>query len=70
MFPSPTVPAGHPFTCVQSANNRSATTNAENPANAWNVNFTNGKVNNNKTNSNHAWCVRGEHSVRLARVFS
>ena len=37
-----------------------ATTNAENSANAWNVNFNNGNVNNdNKINSNHAWCVRG-----------
>lgn len=49
---------------VQSANYWSATTNAENPTNAWNVNFNNGNVNNNnKTNTNHAWCVRGEHDA-------
>ena len=47
---------------VQSANYWSATTNADNPTNAWNVNFNNGNVNNNNTtNTNHAWCVRGEH---------
>jgi hypothetical protein len=49
---------------VQSANYWSATTNADNPTNAWNVNFNNGNVNNNnKTNTNHAWCVRGEHDA-------
>jgi hypothetical protein len=49
---------------VQSANYWSATTNAENPTNAWNVNFFNGNVNNtNKTNSNQVWCVRGEHDA-------
>ena len=48
---------------VQSANYWSATTNADNPTNAWNVNFNNGNVNNdNKTNNNHAWRARGEHA--------
>jgi len=39
--------------CVQSSNYWSATTNANNSTNAWNVNFNNGNVNtNNKTNNN------------------
>ena len=37
-----------------------ATTNAANPANAWNVNFNNGNVNNdNKNNANFVRAVRG-----------
>jgi hypothetical protein len=37
----------------------SATTNAGNPNNAWNVNFNNGNVNNeNKTNNNYVRAVR------------
>lgn len=45
---------------VQSSNYWSATTNANNTTNAWNVNFNNGNVNNNdKTNNNYVWCVRG-----------
>jgi hypothetical protein len=47
---------------VQSSNYWSATTNANNTSNAWNVNFNNGNVNtNDKTNNNFVWCVRGEH---------
>ncbi|MCP4270225.1 MAG: DUF1566 domain-containing protein [Candidatus Brocadiaceae bacterium] len=38
----------------------SATTNANNTTNAWNVNFNNGNVNNNnKSNNKYVWCVRG-----------
>jgi hypothetical protein len=38
----------------------SSTTNANNPNNAWNVNFNNGNVNNNnKTNNNFVLPVRG-----------
>jgi hypothetical protein len=38
----------------------SATTNAGNPTNAWNVNFNNGNANtNNKTNNNYVRAVRG-----------
>lgn len=38
----------------------SSTTNANNPDNAWNVNFNNGNVNNdNKNNDNHVRGVRG-----------
>ena len=37
----------------------SATTNATNPNNAWNVNFNNGNVNdNNKNNNNYVRAVR------------
>jgi hypothetical protein len=45
---------------VQSNNYWSATTNANNPDNAWNVNLNNGNVNNgNKTNNNnYVWPVR------------
>jgi len=45
---------------VQSNNYWSATTNANNTDNAWNVNLNNGNVNNdNKTNNNYVWPVRG-----------
>jgi hypothetical protein len=38
----------------------SSTTNANNPTNAWNVNFNNGNVNNNnKNNNNYVRAVRG-----------
>ena len=51
-------------TSVESATYWSATTNADNPTNAWNVNFNNGNVNNNnKDNNNFVWCVRGEHDA-------
>lgn len=47
-------------TNVQSSNYWSATTNANNTSNAWDVNFNNGDVNNDdKTNNNFVWCVRG-----------
>lgn len=45
---------------TQSNNYWSATTNQNNPTNAWNVNFNNGNVNNdNKTNNNYVRGVRG-----------
>ena len=47
-------------TNVQSSNYWSATTNANNTSNAWDVNFNNGDVNNDdKTNNNFVWCARG-----------
>ena len=56
----PTLPVGHPFLTVQSAYYWSATTTAEFPTIAWNVDFFNGNVGNtHKTLANHAWCVRG-----------
>jgi hypothetical protein len=45
-FPGPTLPPGHPFTNVQSANYWSATTNAQSPDSAWVVNFFSGGVSN------------------------
>jgi hypothetical protein len=50
------------FSCagVQSDNYWSSTTNADNTDNAWNVNLNNGNVNNDdKTNTNYVWPVRG-----------
>jgi RNA-directed DNA polymerase len=47
------------FSGVQSSYYWSATTNANNTSNAWNVNLTNGNVNiNDKTNTNYVWPVR------------
>ena len=44
---------------VQSSSYWSATTNANNTNNAWNINFNNGNDNNNnKTNSYYVRCVR------------
>ncbi|MBH0185839.1 MAG: DUF1566 domain-containing protein [Nitrospira sp.] len=58
--PGPTLPSGHPFTNVQSANYWSATTNAALPANAFLVTFLNGNVGGpDKSFNNRAWCVRG-----------
>ena len=43
-----------------SSNYWSATSNANNPSNAWNVNLNNGNVNNNnKTNNKRVVAVRG-----------
>ena len=45
---------------ARASNYWSSTSNASNPNNAWNVNFTNGNVNaNDKNNDNHARAVRG-----------
>ncbi len=47
-------------TIVQSSDYWSGTTNANNTTNAWDVNFNNGNVDNNdKSNTNFVWCVRG-----------
>ena len=57
--PGPTVPPDHPFG-VKSASYWSATTHAEDPTNAWVVNFSNGAVGvDSKTLSRTGWCVRG-----------
>ena len=46
--------------CTVSSNYWSSTTYANNPTNAWNVNFNDGNVNaNNKTNNNYVRAVRG-----------
>jgi hypothetical protein len=59
---APWLPSGHPFTNVQPAFYWSATANAEDPTNAWSVNFGQGPQKSppgGKTLSFQAWCVRG-----------
>ncbi len=61
--PGPTLPAGHPFTNVQSAAYWSASTNAQDPPRAFYVVFGNGGVTSSmKINSQPVWCVRGGHN--------
>jgi hypothetical protein len=58
--PGPTLPAGHPFSNVQSSNYWSATTFADNPLFAWSVGFDNGLVGAFfKINTFFVWCARG-----------
>ena len=59
--PGPTLPPGHPFLNVQSAPYWSATTLADIPTAAWDVNFGDGGVNggDKDTSPRHVWCVRG-----------
>jgi hypothetical protein len=58
--PGPTLPPGHPFVNVQSANYWSATTIAESPTAAWMVFFNAGAVlNTNRNIKSQVWCVRG-----------
>ena len=48
------------FSGVQSNNYWSSSSNANNPDNAWNVNFNNGNAkNNNRSNDQHVRLVRG-----------
>lgn len=54
------LPAGHPFTSVQSANYWSATTTADDPTRAWFVFFEDGHTGSfPMTKVQYAWCVRG-----------
>ncbi len=63
-FPGPTLPAGHPFSNVQSSFYWSATTNAGFTSVAWGVYFFSGVVTNvGLTNSLFVWCVRGGQGV-------
>ncbi|MCA9423091.1 MAG: DUF1566 domain-containing protein [Nitrospira sp.] len=57
----PTLPTGHPFLNVQSAEYWSATTDAGDPADAWVVGFGSGSMDvKGKANGViHAWCARG-----------
>ena len=58
--PGPTIPAGHPFTNVQSATYWSATTVAALPMNGWLLTFASGDVNSSpKETMRFVWCVRG-----------
>jgi len=51
-----------------SSNYWSSTSNANNPNNAWNVNFNDGNVNNNnKTNNKRVRAVRGGSWLALMR---
>lgn len=58
---SPALPAGHPFTNVQSSNYWSATTLANFTDRAWHVSFGTGFVSNSDKTSEvrKVWCVRG-----------
>ena len=58
--PGPTLPAGHPFTNVQSNEYWSATTVANSPVDAWMVDLNVGGVGLNlKVFALNIWCVRG-----------
>jgi hypothetical protein len=58
------LPDGHPFQDVASARYWSATTRADDPTDAWHVNFFEGSVFNSvgKADGNRVWCVRGGQS--------
>jgi len=61
---NPALPAGHPFSNVQSFNYWSATTYAFFTGNAWVVNFVSGKVGpDDKSTLYFVWCVRGGQGV-------
>lgn len=58
--PGPTLPSGHPFTAVQSANYWSASAHMDNPTLTWGVGFSNGAVLGvSKAFDQRVWCVRG-----------
>lgn len=63
--PGPTLPAGHPFSNVQSSVYWSATTAASDTAAAWAVAFFNGDVSyyDKSSGSGPVWCVRGGQGV-------
>jgi hypothetical protein len=63
-FSGPTLPAGHPFSNVQSSHYWSATTSASNAGFAWGVFFDDGGVGGGgKSFSAFVWCVRGGQGV-------
>jgi hypothetical protein len=64
-FPGPTLPAGHPFTNVRSANYWSATTDAGSASLGWDVSLGGGNVGTrfDKAHSLFAWCLRGGQGV-------
>ena len=62
--PGPTLPAGHPFSNVQSSYYWSATTYADSTSFAWVVFFSNGAVEIvDKSRTPFVWCVRGGQGV-------
>ena len=61
---NPALPAGHPFSNVQSSFYWSATTLATNSSEAWDVTFDRGGVSDgDKGNGVFFWCVRGGQGV-------
>jgi 3D (Asp-Asp-Asp) domain-containing protein len=63
-FPGPTLPAGHPFSNVQSSYYWSATTFAGGATLGWLVALdTGGVVQGNKGDAHFFWCVRGGQGV-------
>ena len=61
--PAPTLPAGNPFSNVQSSVYWSATTTLT-PSVAWNVNFDNNQVSvGDKSLALFVWCVRGGQGI-------
>jgi len=61
---NPALPAGHPFSNVQSFYYWSATTNAADASGAWGVFFGDGSVLPlTKSSTIRAWCVRGGQGV-------
>lgn len=61
---SPTLPAGHPFSNVTSGAYWSATSDAGNTGNAWDVRFHNGNVfPDDKALDLFVWCVRGGQGI-------
>ncbi len=61
--PGPTLPAGHPFSNVQSSYYWSATALASLSGEAWCVSFSYGGVTNAGGFSLYVWCVRGGQGV-------
>jgi len=64
--PAPTLPAGHPFSNVQSSFYWSATTHATSTSNAWAVNFSTGVVvvgAKAVDNGPFVWCVRAGQGI-------
>lgn len=60
---NPALPAGHPFSNVQSSGYWSASTEAGSLSLAWLVNLLGFVGNDGKTNAYHVWCVRGGQGV-------
>lgn len=61
VYPSPNLPAGHPFVGVQAVGYWSATEASSAPSDAWVVSFSNdlGVYRNGKAaTNNRVWCVR------------
>jgi hypothetical protein len=63
-FPGPTLPAGHPFSNVQSESYWSATFYFPNQNDAWDLHFGNGAPDEDARNNEYfVWCGRGGQGV-------